>query len=82
MANYPSSEASANRYLPPLDDARRTPPEPPRQDPDDRRRTEEQPRITVTRAAAYRSREMGSKMYGLVHRAATADGADNIMVIA
>ncbi|MDY6996299.1 MAG: MFS transporter [Actinomycetota bacterium] len=33
-------------------------------------------KITVTRAAAYRSREMGSKMYGLVHRAATADGAD------
>ncbi|MCW2562258.1 MAG: Major Facilitator Superfamily transporter, partial [Mycobacterium sp.] len=29
-----------------------------------------------TRAAAQRSREMGSKMYGLVHRAATADGAD------
>src|SRR6185436_10423424 len=33
-------------------------------------------KITVTRAAAQRSREMGSKMYGLVHRAATADGAD------
>ncbi|HSA42016.1 MAG TPA: MFS transporter, partial [Mycobacterium sp.] len=33
-------------------------------------------RITVTRAAAMRSREMGSRMYGLVHRAATADGAD------
>ena len=33
-------------------------------------------RVTVTRAAAQRSREMGSKMYGLVHRAATADGAD------
>ena len=32
--------------------------------------------VTVTRAAAQRSREMGSKMYGLVHRAATADGAD------
>ena len=30
----------------------------------------------MTRAAAQRSREMGSKMYGLVHRAATADGAD------
>ena len=33
-------------------------------------------KVTVTRAAAQRSREMGSKMYGLVHRAATADGAD------
>jgi len=30
----------------------------------------------VTRAAAQRSREMGTKMYGLFHRAATADGAD------
>ena len=33
-------------------------------------------RITVTRAAAQRSREMGSRMYWMVHRAATADGAD------
>ena len=33
-------------------------------------------KVTVTRAAAQRSREMGSKMYGLFHRAATADGAD------
>ncbi len=33
-------------------------------------------RVTVTRAAAQRSREMGSRMYGLVQRAATADGAD------
>jgi hypothetical protein len=32
--------------------------------------------VTVTRAAAQRSREMGNKMYDLVHRAATADGAD------
>ena len=32
--------------------------------------------VTVTRAAAQRSREMGSKMYGLFQRAATADGAD------
>ena len=61
---------SANRYLPPL---RKQPPAP------------EQPprpagagaeRVTVTRAAAQRSREMGSRMYGLVQRAATADGAD------
>ena len=28
------------------------------------------------RSAAQRSREMGSRMYGLFHRAATADGAD------
>ena len=33
-------------------------------------------KITVTRVAAQRSREMGSRMYGLFHRAATADGAD------
>jgi Major Facilitator Superfamily len=89
MANYPSDEthlgrrgpasagtASANRYLPPLDEDRRTD------------RGAESPRarvgagadagtrITVTRAAALRSREMGSRMYGLFHRAATADGAD------
>src|SRR6201988_97517 len=86
MANYPSDPGpdggnrrsrratpSANRWLPPLD-------EPARQ------YTSESPprtvgagagqRVTVTRAAAQRSREMGSKMYGLVHRAATADGAD------
>lgn len=82
MANYPRTEspadsaaASANRYLPPLHEDRRTRQE--RQFDDHRRATDaQQPRITVTRAAAYRSREMGSKMYGLVHRAATADGAD------
>ncbi|BBX46330.1 MFS transporter [Mycobacterium cookii] len=62
---------SANRYLPPLN--RGTEPE---------RRTEPQrstqggERVTVTRAAAQRSREMGSRMYDLVQRAATADGAD------
>ncbi len=33
-------------------------------------------KVTVTRAAAQRSREMGTKMYGLFQRAATADGAD------
>jgi hypothetical protein len=86
MANYPSdpgdgggyrrprrSTPSANRWLPPLDEPARS-------------QTHEPPprtmgastgeKITVTRAAAQRSREMGSKMYGLVHRAATADGAD------
>ncbi len=83
MANYPAEEPgyrrprrpppmpSANRYLPPLDREREA------------ERRSEPPRggtggdrITVTRAAAQRSREMGSRMYGLVQRAATADGAD------
>ncbi|MDT5013482.1 MAG: hypothetical protein QOH57_5099 [Mycobacterium sp.] len=81
MANYPtdassrgtsrrSAVPSANRYLPPLDEpqASRTPP------PNSSRPTAE--RVTVTRAAAMRSREMGVRMYGLFHRAATADGAD------
>jgi MFS family permease len=87
MANYPADEPdyrrqdhqrrpsapmpSANPYLPPLHQSsgpdRRS--EPPRVGAS----TE---RITVTRAAAQRSREMGSRMYGLVQRAATADGAD------
>ncbi|WP_293056349.1 MFS transporter [Mycobacterium sp.] len=82
MANYPPGDPgyrrphrpppmpSANRYLPPLQ---------PRQDTGDRRepvRGTGGDRITVTRAAAQRSREMGSRMYGLVQRAATADGAD------
>ena len=83
MANYPADEAdyrrprrpppmpSANRYLPPLNhepesDRRREPP----------RANTGGERVTVTRAAAQRSREMGSRMYGLVQRAATADGAD------
>src|ERR1700739_2001338 len=83
MANYPAAEAglrrprrpppmpSANRYLPPL-----------HHQPESDRRSEPPPRgagaerVTVTRAAAQRSREMGSRMYGLVQRAATADGAD------
>lgn len=83
MANYPAEEPgyrqprrpppmpSANRYLPPLDREREA-----------ERRSEPAPggtggdRITVTRAAAQRSREMGSRVYGLVQRAATADGAD------
>ncbi|WP_237159834.1 MFS transporter, partial [Mycolicibacterium austroafricanum] len=88
MANYPSDPAmspgnrrsgrpgpsspSANRWLPPLDDSSRphghSYPPPPGRGADEK--------VTVTRAAAQRSREMGSKMYGLVHRAATADGAD------
>ncbi len=84
MANYPSDGAgyrrprrstpvpSANRWLPPLDD---------RQSPENPTEpagvgTAAGQRITVTRAAAQRSREMGSRMYGLFQRAATADGAD------
>ncbi|QUR68856.1 MFS transporter [Mycobacterium spongiae] len=83
MANYPAEDQgdqaprrpppmrSANRYLPPLGQQRES---------EDRgeqpRSTEPGERITVTRAAAMRSREMGSRMYWLVQRAATADGAD------
>jgi MFS family permease len=71
MANYPS----ANRYLPPLNEQRA------HRETGERREREtrgagDATRVTVTRAAAQRSREMGSRMYGLVHRAATADGAD------
>ncbi|WP_156763466.1 MFS transporter [Mycobacterium scrofulaceum] len=82
MANYPADDAadrrtrrpppmpSANRYLPPIGehsqpDQHDTPPPRPAGE-----------RITVTRAAALRSREMGSRMYWMVQRAATADGAD------
>ncbi len=71
-ARRPSSMPSANRYLPPLGERSESerhgsaaPPGPAESD-----------RITVTRAAAQRSREMGSRMYSMVHRAATADGAD------
>ena len=89
MANYPSEPGadggyrrqrrgtpSNNRWLPPLDDrrARQHPSDPPPPPPTVGAGAGE--KITVTRAAAQRSREMGSKMYGLVHRAATADGAD------
>ncbi|CAN5397931.1 MFS transporter [soil metagenome] len=77
MANYPTDEHGyrRNRYLPPLNGhEHRT----------EQHRTERvgqkvgagAERVTVTRVAAARSREMGSRMYGLVHRAATADGAD------
>ena len=83
MANYPSDEPgyrkarrttptpSANRYLPPLHEEGDGTPDSAQQD-----NTDAANRITVTRVAAQRSREMGSRMYGLVHRAATADGAD------
>jgi MFS family permease len=62
---------SANRYLPPLNEPAHasTRSDPPR---DESLRD----RVTVTRVAAQRSREVGSRMYGLVQRAATADGAD------
>ncbi len=82
MTNYPSDDAiphrspappSANRYLPPLDEDRVRRGQ--RAHADESRNAGAQ-RVTVTRAAAQRSREMGSRMYGLVHRAATADGAD------
>src|SRR2546428_730376 len=86
MANYPASDPvqddyrrsrrpqpppSANRYLPPLDHD--TPPE---RDSEPEAPRSSGERITVTRAAAMRSREMGSRMYWMVQRAATADGAD------
>ncbi|ORV53629.1 hypothetical protein AWC05_19595 [Mycobacterium florentinum] len=86
MANYPTDDAdhrrtrrpppppSANRYLPPLGRQQK---QPNRDDPPPRRPSPgERERITVTRAAAMRSREMGSRMYWMVQRAATADGAD------
>ncbi len=65
---------SANRYLPPLGQE-------PEAEPKDRTSGPQRTpaggeRITVTRAAAQRSREMGSRMYWMVQRAATADGAD------
>lgn len=82
-ANYPAGDdapqrprrstpmPSANRYLPPLGRQ----PEPERSSAPPRGPAAGE-RITVTRAAAQRSREMGSRMYWMVQRAATADGAD------
>ena len=89
MANYPSDPGmrpgadrkssrpyspsdTTNRWLPPLDDRARQ--RSSSYDPPPGRESGE--KVTVTRAAAQRSREMGSKVYGMVHRAATADGAD------
>ncbi|OBI86606.1 MFS transporter [Mycobacterium sp. 1245805.9] len=84
MANYPADDSdyrrsrrpppmpSANRYLPPLGEES----EPDRSSGPTPRGSTASERITVTRAAAMRSREMGSRMYSMVQRAATADGAD------
>lgn len=79
----PRPPSSANRYLRPLHEQQEPPP---RTDvprgarrsvgTTGRRAVGAGGRVTVTRAAAQRSREMGSRMYGLVQRAATADGAD------
>lgn len=87
MANYPSDETprrprrnsvpSSNRWLPPIDEQHTAAYH--RHDDTHRVRGDGaagDEKVTVTRAAAARSREMGSRMYGFVHRAATADGAD------
>jgi MFS family permease len=83
MANYPSdgvdrrrqrrsSTPSANRYLPPLEERPSSRGEPPPGSGEGTgRRVNQGPR-----SAAQRGREVGSKMYGLFQRAATADGAD------
>src|SRR5882757_7072900 len=68
----PPPMPSSNRYLPPLN---REPGTEPRREPP-RGGSGSGERVTVTRAAAQRSREMGSRMYSMVHRAAIADGAD------
>ncbi|WP_284224768.1 MFS transporter [Mycobacterium antarcticum] len=73
MANYPSSPSSANRWLPPMDDKRTTGR---RTDANDPYADEVGPSEARPRGATGRGREMGSKMYGLFQKAATADGAD------
>ena len=82
MANYPTAptggrsgsrdadSARSNRYLPPLGENRHTAYRATEEHPGERPDGDE--RARVTRAAA----EMGSRMYSMVHRAATADGAD------
>src|ERR1700733_11334270 len=70
--NPPPPMPSSNRYLPPLN---REPGTEPRSEPP-RGGSSRGERVTVTRAAAQRGREMGSRMYSMGHRAATADGAD------
>mgnify|MGYP000849095183 CR=1 FL=1 len=89
MANYPSDPlpprnrrqsepmSSSNRYLPPLR-ADRGQSRTHSSDQRGPRRVGASAgeRMTRTQSAAMRSREMGSRMYSMVHRAATADGAD------
>jgi MFS family permease len=88
----PPPTPSANRYLPPLGQGQHGPrgPHGQHQQREHQQRQRAEPdrssvpprgpapgeRVTVTRAAAQRSREMGSRMYWMVQRAATADGAD------
>ena len=75
--NSATPNQSANRWLPPLDESARHGGPSSRYDRfDSPSGTAAGEKVTVTRAAAQRSREMGSRMYDLVHRAATADGAD------
>jgi Major Facilitator Superfamily len=87
MANYPSSPSdlsrprranqstSSNRWLPPIEE---TPFHGDRTDPPWTGGVGQsaRPGAAASRGAAQRSREMGSKMYGLFQKAATADGAD------
>ncbi|MCB0926538.1 MAG: MFS transporter [Mycolicibacterium insubricum] len=88
MANYPTEpvqprepaqprpgSSAGNRYLPPLDDDWTSH----HRGQDDERPSEPRDGDRVggtARSAAMRSREMGYRMYGMVQRAATADGAD------
>ena len=73
MANYPSNPSgqsrpgSANRWLPPIDET-----------PGAAGRRESRTSFDDVgqKARAGRGREVGSKMYGLFQKAATADGAD------
>ena len=82
MSNYPTGEddrpsdplTGGNRYLPPLDSGRRRYGGYGTDDEEFGDAAGE--RVRVTRGAAMRSREMGSRMYDMVHRAAVADGAD------
>jgi hypothetical protein len=85
MVNYPShppgarrprrdaQPGSANRYLPPIDQSRNRAAPPPT---GGAGRSAGQRVDPGPRGAAQRGREMGSKMYGLFQKAATADGAD------
>ncbi len=77
MAHYPSDPdagQTANRYLPPLDGERHRTWR--QADTEAYPGPEDSDRVGRARGAAMRSREMGSRMYEMVQRAATADGAD------